>query len=121
MYNQRLTKDQYWILIESEIETEKINVNETLFTLGNGFLGSRGVLEEGTEKSYAGTYLAGIYDSLNEEPAEIVNCPNPLKIEITIDGVLMSNKAMKVVEHTRKLDIKKALLYEIYTIIFSFY
>ena len=89
MYHQRLTKDQYWVLTKNEFDTDKIKLNETLFTLGNGFLGSRGVLEEGHEESYAGTYIAGIYDSLNNDPAEIVNCPNPLKIEIKIDGVLM--------------------------------
>jgi len=111
MYLKRLTKDKYWVFTKNHFNPEEIKLNETLFALGNGYIGSRGVLAEGHEDSYPGTYLSGIYDSINNDPAEIVNCPNPLKIEIQIDGKQVTGKTMKVLEHTQRLDIKKALLY----------
>jgi len=111
MFQKRLTKDPYWIFTRNKFNSEETKLNTTLFTLGNGYIGSRGVLAEGTEESYPGTYIAGIYDSINNDPAEIVNCPNPLKIELHIDGELVSLDKIKVLEHTRQLDIKKALLY----------
>ena len=111
MYQERLTKDKYWIFTRNKFVPEQIKLNETLFSLGNGYIGSRGVLAESHEDSYPGTYISGIYNSMGDDPAEIVNCPNPLNIVIQIDGGQVTGKNMKVLEHIRQLDIKKALLY----------
>ncbi len=47
-------KDKEWTIFEEKIDMEKMRFHETLFTLGNGYVGSRGILEEG----YGGTYFA---------------------------------------------------------------
>lgn len=99
-----------WAITEESILEEKIQFYETLFTLGNGYLGSRGVLEEGHKRSYPGTYLAGVYDKSESQSSEIVNLPNPVALEIYIDSTKLSPEKMKILRHRRTLNFKRALL-----------
>ena len=55
--------------------------------------------------------LAGIYDQAGSQPFEIVNAPNPLRTEIYINGGRLSVNEMKIAEHRRVLDLKKAVLH----------
>ncbi len=99
-----------WIVSEDRIEREKMGVQEAILTLGNGYLGSRGVLEEGYAEGYAGTYLAGVYDNSGGQSFAIVNAPNPLAVEVYVDDKKLSADQMEVVEHRRWLDMKRAVL-----------
>ncbi|KUK53846.1 MAG: Kojibiose phosphorylase [Desulfotomaculum sp. 46_296] len=109
MFNK--LSEENWVIGEEGFEQEKRKFWETIFTLGNGYLGSRGVLEESFENGYPGTYLAGIYDRTGGQPFEIVNVPNPLRVEIYINGGRLSANEMKIAEHRRVLDLKKAVLH----------
>lgn len=106
----RLSLDKQWIVSEDSINEEKIRFQETIFTLGNGYLGSRGILEEGYKKGYAGTYLAGIYDRSTGQSFELVNVPNPIRIAICVNDKKLSPDNTEVIEHYRMLNIKKAVL-----------
>ena len=50
-----------WLIEEKGFDPEKINFFETILTIGNGYSGTRGSLEEGLAGEMAGTYLAGIF------------------------------------------------------------
>ena len=76
--------NEEWLIEEKKWVPENQNLQETLLSTGNGFLGSRGVLEEIPEGSYAGTYFAGLYDSCNTQVTELVNTPNPVYFRITL-------------------------------------
>ena len=52
-----------WLITEDGFDPERANVRETLCTVGNGYLGTRGTLEEGHPGDLSGTYLAGVYDA----------------------------------------------------------
>lgn len=106
----RLLSGKEWTVSENSIDAEKIRFQETVFTLGNGYLGSRGILEEGHKNGYAGTYIAGIYDHGGGQSFELVNAPNPVHVEIYAGGKKLSLENMEVVEYSRTLDIKKATL-----------
>ena len=99
-----------WAIFEDDISGEEIRFRETLFALGNGYIGVRGTLEEGYRGGYPGTYIAGIYDQGKGKAAEIVNIPNPLCLEIYVDGKKLSMDNMEIIEHRRVLDMKKATL-----------
>ena len=47
---------------ESGFDRARANFYETLFTVGNGRLGTRGSLEEGHRGQLSGTFLGGVYD-----------------------------------------------------------
>jgi len=105
-----MLSSEEWTILEDSIEEVKLRFQETIFTLGNGFLGSRGILEEGYAQGYAGTYIAGIYDRSEGQSYEIVNAPNPIRVEIIVNGKKLSKQSMQVVEHRRILDLQKAIL-----------
>lgn len=56
-----------WHVTEQSYDEENNQRNESIFALGNGYIGMRGNLEEGyygkTGKSVVGNYLNGFYDS----------------------------------------------------------
>ena len=99
-----------WIIKEDKIEKNKLPFWETLFTIGNGYIGIRGVLEEGFYGCYPGTYIAGIYDKNTSVSYELVNAPNPICMEICIDDEVMNIDTMGVLEHNRILDMSNATL-----------
>ncbi len=102
--------DQGWIISEDHISKEQMRYQEAILTIGNGFIGFRGILEEGYEEAYAGTYVGGIYDKSGGQSFAIVNVPNPLRTETYVDGKKLSVDDMEVVEHRRMLDMKRAVL-----------
>ncbi|TKJ28159.1 MAG: kojibiose phosphorylase, partial [Chloroflexi bacterium B3_Chlor] len=102
--------DEGWTVSEDHIDGEKMRFREAILTLGNGYLGSRGILEEGYEEGYAGTYLAGVYDKSGGQSFAIVNGPNPVAMEIYVDGKKLCADEMEVLEHHRILDMKRAAL-----------
>ena len=54
-----------WKLSKPELENENLLINESLLSLGNGYLGVRGNFEEGYQedfKSIRGTYINAFHD-----------------------------------------------------------
>ena len=107
---EKYISDESWLMREDEWDPAMQNVRESLFTLGNGYISSRGVLEENPYDSYAGTYIAGIFDNTGAQVTELVNLPNPLDFKIVCQGEKLDIKGMDVLEHRRILDMKKGIL-----------
>lgn len=78
---------QLWTLEEFPFHPEKLSHNETLFTIGNGYLATRGTFEEGYSGDAATTMVHGIFDHApGMLVPELVNAPNWLPIRIKVDG-----------------------------------
>ncbi len=78
---------QLWNLEEFPFHPEKLNHNETLMTIGNGYLATRGSFEEGYEGESVTTMVHGIFDHAKGMLVpELVNAPNWLPIKVTVDG-----------------------------------
>lgn len=58
-----------WLVEQSGFDVARANYYETLFTVGNGRLGTRGSLEEGHLGQLSGTFLGGVYDGHAEREA----------------------------------------------------
>ena len=110
MFAEKSPQHMEWLVVEDGIDRNEMRLRETLFTLGNGYVGSRGILEEGYEEACPGTYLAGVYDRAGAQPSEIVNAPNPICLEVRVDGKKLSLDNMEVIKHCRLLDMKRAVL-----------
>ena len=52
-----------WNLIEKQYSPHFLEMTETIFAIGNGYLGMRGCFEEGTPVVNNGTYVNGFYES----------------------------------------------------------
>ncbi|WP_282610963.1 glycoside hydrolase family 65 protein [Pelagibius sp. Alg239-R121] len=100
-----------WLVEETGFDPEKANFHETIFTIGNGYQGTRGSLEEGHKGELSGTYLAGVYDHHDSSVIDLVNAPSWLPLSVTVDGCHLDVRNCKVVEHSRALDLRQGLLY----------
>lgn len=109
-YHSVLSDDE-WLLKKKAYDAKRRIVDESLFTLGNGYIGSRGVYEEIPIESRPGTYFAGIFDPTASKVSELVNAPNPFNLIVSEQGEKLNIVTMNVVDHERILDLKKGLLY----------
>jgi beta-phosphoglucomutase family hydrolase len=108
-------EEDNWSITYHDYVPEKERTRETLLTVGNGYFGTRGAMEEADagEQNYPGTYIAGMYNRLvskvgdrDIENEDFVNCPNWLKMQINLnfDSPLDMNQ-VKILEIERKLDL----------------
>lgn len=114
-----------WTLKEVGTDAEVIKQNETLFSLSNGHIGTRGSLEEAhltPEYSYSkSTLMNGFYDTEPITYGEwaygyathhqtIIPVPDGKKMELKSDGEIVDLSSSTVSGHSRTLDLKKGLL-----------
>ncbi len=118
-FSEGLEKDG-WTLSYNDYVPKKEKVRETLCTIGNGYLGTRGALEESkaNESNYPGTYIAGVYNRLvshiagkDIENEDLVNCPNWLPITFRIDdGNWIEFNDVEILSFHRELNFRNGLL-----------
>jgi alpha,alpha-trehalose phosphorylase len=116
-----------WCIRERGIDPDKRFLHETLFTLGNGYIGMRGTPEEGAEEGAAGagtlegTYLNGFHETeaihypenaygLARTNEFMLNVPNAKRIALLVDGERFDLGAGKVRDYERVLDFRTGLL-----------
>ncbi len=99
-----------WTVREDGWDPKRANYFETVFTVGNGRLGTRGSLEERHTGALPGTFLAGVYDAHDAPVIDLVNAPDWLATEVLVDGVRLDPDTMTVVEHRRQLDLRTGVL-----------
>lgn len=104
------TNDELWLIKANEWVESLQNIRESQFTLANGYMGTRGILEEIPYDAMPGTYISGIYDKTASQVSELVNLPNPVNFRLAIGGEKVDVMAMDCLEHKRCLNLKKALL-----------
>jgi len=105
-----MLSDDEWLIRERGFDPDRQAGSESVFSLGNGYLGSRGVLEEMPAGSSQGTYVAGIFDKSDAETVEIVNLPGPVGFRLYADGEPVAIDQMEVTGHERVLDMKHGTL-----------
>jgi kojibiose phosphorylase len=106
--------DDAWLVEESGIDggfdRARANHHETLFTVGNGRLGTRGSLEEGHRGALSGTFLGGVYDGHDVPVIDLVNAPDWLDTAVSVDGVRLDADTCRIVRHHRVLDLRDGIL-----------
>lgn len=103
--------DPEWLVTETGFSVDLAGRFETLLTVGNGFLGTRGTLEEGHRGDRSGTFLAGVYDDNDAAVTDLVNAPDWTPITVYCDGTRLDVQNCRVVSHERALDMRRGLLW----------
>ncbi|MBK9292518.1 MAG: beta-phosphoglucomutase family hydrolase [Bacteroidetes bacterium] len=84
-----------WSITYHDYDTRKERSREALLTVGNGYFGTRGAMEEthANKVNYPGTYMASMYNRLvtkvagrDVENEDFVNLPNWLPVTFRIAG-----------------------------------
>jgi beta-phosphoglucomutase len=97
-----------WTVVESKLDDRQASA--TLFTIGNGYLGTCGSLEEGYPSQHPVTLIHGVYDDVPVVYTELVNCPNWLPWEIKIDGETFRCDRGEILHYERRLDLRCGVL-----------
>ena len=105
--------DEPWLLRRKEFRNtpKSIQVNETLLTIGNGYLNIRGSLGELPPEHSGGMYLNGIYDKSEAAVEELVKCPMWTDVSIWSEGQKFCLSTCKALSHEQILDMKKGTLH----------
>ena len=110
-----------WRFVELEPSLDDLGVTETLFAVGNGYLGMRGNPEEG-RKSYAhGTFINGFHETWPIKHAEeafgfartgqtIVNVPDAKLIKIYVDDEPLTLGISDLDSYERAIDFRTGCL-----------
>ncbi|GAB2855395.1 hypothetical protein GCM10022221_63650 [Actinocorallia aurea] len=109
-----------WTWCYEGYEPAEEGLRESLCTVGNGYVATRGAAPESSADGvhYPGTYAAGVYDRLDSEIGgrtvaneSLVNLPNWLPVRFrAADGPWFSADAADLLEYRQCLDMRRALL-----------
>src|SRR5919107_5250110 len=99
-----------WQVVEDGFDPVLANTYETLFTTGNGYLGTRGSLEERYEGALPGTFLRGVFDHHDSAVVELVKAPDWLALAVVANGTSLDVTSASVVHHRRVLDMRDGTL-----------
>jgi len=99
-----------WTLIEPQFDPERLRARETVFTIGNGYLGTRGSFEEGYPQALPATLMRGVYDAVPVIYTELANCPDWLSLVVIVNGERFRLDRGDILHYERQLDLRHGLL-----------
>ena len=99
-----------WMLIEPQFDPEQLHVRETVFTIGNGYLGTRGSFEEGYPHAAPATLVHGVYDDVPVVYTELANCPDWLSLVVIVNGERFRLDRGEIIHYERQLDLRHGIL-----------
>lgn len=110
-----------WRLTETIFSADDLGRTETLFAVGNGYLGLRGNLEEGRDWHTHGTFINGFHETWPIRHAEsayglaqvgqtIVNVPDAKVIRLYVDDEPLLLSVADLVSYERTLDFADGVL-----------
>ena len=111
-----------WKIIETGFDPSNNRISESVFSLGNGYMGQRANFEEKySGDSLQGNYMAGIYypdktrvgwwkNGYPEYFAKVLNSVNWVGINVNIDGEDLDLSTSKVTDFSRVLNMKEGYL-----------
>ena len=110
-----------WRLIETEYDAETLGVTESLFAVGNGYLGMRGNAVEGRTAHEHGTYVNGLHETWKIRHAEaaygfaevgqmMVNAPDSKVMRLYVDDEPLALDEADLLSYERTLDFRDGVL-----------
>ncbi len=107
------TADPAWLLVEEGFALPREHEIESLFTVANGYVGTRGSLAEGSSLSRPATLAAGVFDVDPEARSgpELVRLSNWTHLALVVGGLPLALEEGEIVEHRRVLDLRQAILW----------
>lgn len=117
--------DEAWRVEQEGFDPALEHAMESLYTVGNGYLGVRGALDMPLPGSQGDLFIAGIYDrkqsslpyseleflteNRNDPFGEIVSLPFPFRVGISVDGKPLEMTQSHWHGHRRTLDLRRGV------------
>ena len=110
-----------WSITETEFDQDWMGNAETIFALSNGFLGVRGIFEEGRPAIEPATFCNGFHETWPIVHAEeaygfartgqtIVNVPDTTIMKLYVDDEPLYLPTARLTEYRRELDFRDGIL-----------
>ena len=99
-----------WNVIEDSFDPKKQHHKETIFTIGNGYLSTRGAFEEGYLGDSRATFIHGVFDDVPLVVTELANAPDWLPIHGFLNGERFSLDTGTVEKFGRQLALRAGVL-----------
>ena len=110
-----------WRFVERVFHKQKLDQNETLFSVSNGYVGIRGAHEEARPAYQNGTYINGFYETwpiiygeraygFAKTGQTIVNVPDAKRIRLYVDDESFYLPSSRLLDYERALDMRAGTL-----------
>ena len=117
-----------WRVEQEGFDRAREHTMESLFTVGNGYLGVRGALDSPLPESQCDLFIAGVYDGKHADLpyselefltpersadpyAELVPLPSPFRLKISVEGEPLTLAGTHARELRRTLDLRHGMLH----------
>jgi kojibiose phosphorylase len=104
------TSPENWKIIETHFDPERQNHKETILTIGNGYLSTRGTFEERFTRDRQATLIHGMWDDVQIGFTELANAPDWASIEIWVNGERFDMGQGNISNYSRQLDLRTGIL-----------
>ncbi|MCC6188773.1 MAG: glycoside hydrolase family 65 protein [Anaerolineales bacterium] len=112
--------ESLWTISETSLDPQGQHHAETIFTIGNGYLCTRGALEEGYAGDRRATFIHGVFDAAPIVVTELANAPDwlPLSVHAAVAGAggalgpyeRFSQDRGQIAGYRRTLDLRQGVL-----------
>jgi kojibiose phosphorylase len=102
MFNSSIREDAF--------DSAKLHHKETVFTLGNGYLSTRGSFEEGYPGDHAATFAHGVFDDVPIVFTELANLPDWTEMHLCLAGERFSLAEGEILRFERLLNLREGVL-----------
>ncbi len=99
-----------WTLVKEGFDPNSLLHRETIFTIGNGYLCTRGAFEEAYPGDRRATLVHGVFDYAPIVRTELANAPDWLPLDLVIDGEPFSLATGAVDAFEQRLDLSTGTL-----------
>jgi maltose phosphorylase len=111
-----------WLIVEEGFHPEMNRESESIFSIGNGYMGQRANFEEQySGDKMQGSYVAGVYypdktrvgwwkNGYPEYFAKVLNAPNWIGIDVSLNGQAVDLATADIKSFTRTLNMKEGYL-----------
>ncbi|HSE04212.1 MAG TPA: beta-phosphoglucomutase family hydrolase, partial [Methylomirabilota bacterium] len=117
-----------WQIEQEGFDPAREHDMESIFTVGNGYLGVRGTLDTPLAGSQGDLFIAGVYDRKHPERpyseleflgagrgdypySELVSAPFPFRLRLAVDGRPLDLAGSHWRVHRRVLDLRRGILH----------
>src|SRR2546428_1374023 len=102
--------DTNWLVREAEFRRTVVRPQESVFTIGNGYLSTRGAFEEGLLGDLPATLIHGVFDDAPIVETELANAPDWLPLALIIEGERVQLDAGHLLSYERVLHLQNGVL-----------
>ncbi len=101
-----------WQISEERFDftPKQLHSQETVFTIGNGYFGTRGTFEEGSRHANPATLMFGVFDDIPIAREELANVPDWVPLKLFVNGERFRLDEGRILSYRRTLDMQRGML-----------